>query len=70
MYMKRIVVMAMALCLSALVPAKAQMQALFGYSTFYLPEQDKPYMETYLQFDAWTMQFVQQPDGVYRATVR
>ena len=69
MYMKRIVVMAMALCLSALVPAKAQMQALFGYSTFYLPEQDKPYMETYLQFDAWTMQFVQQPDGVYRATV-
>lgn len=69
MIMKRAFILTLALCLSALVPAKAQMQALFGYSTFYLPEQDKPYMETYLQFDAWTMQFVQQTNGVYRATV-
>ena len=45
------------------------MQALFGYSTFYLPSEDRPYMETYLQFDAWTMQFVQQSSGVYKATV-
>ena len=46
-----------------------QMQALFGYSTFYLPSEDRPYMETYLQVDAWTVGFVQQPSGVYKATV-
>ena len=48
---------------------QAQMQALFGYSTFYLPSEDRPYMETYLQVDAWTVGFVQQPSGVYKATV-
>ena len=48
---------------------QAQMQALFGYSTFYLPQEDRPYMETYLQVDAWTVGFVQQPSGVYKATV-
>ena len=47
----------------------AQMQALFGYSTFYLPQEDRPYMETYLQIDAWTVGFEQQPSGVYKATV-
>lgn len=44
------------------------MQAIFGYSTFYLTEQQQPYMETYLQFDAWTMQFVEVEPGVYRAS--
>ena len=47
----------------------AQMQALFGYSTFYLPSENRPYMETYLQVDAWTVGFVQQSSGVYKATV-
>ena len=42
------------------------MQALFGYSTFYLTEQQQPYVETYLQFDAWTMQFAERQGG-YRA---
>ena len=51
------------------LPVRAQMQALFGYSTFYLAEQDRPYVETYLQFDAWTMQFEEEGGGVYRATV-
>lgn len=46
--------------------AQAQMQALFGYSTFYLVEKEQPYVETYLQFDAWTMQFV-PVEGGYRA---
>lgn len=45
-----------------------QMQALFGYSTFYLPDQQSAYIETYLQIDAWTMVFERQPSGVYRAT--
>lgn len=55
--------------LSPFTSVQAQMQALFGYSTFYLPQDDRPYMETYLQVDAWTVGFVQQPSGVYKATV-
>lgn len=46
----------------------AQMQALFGYSTFFLPEQQQPYVETYLQFDAWTMHFDSIGPNAYRAT--
>ena len=48
---------------------QAQMQALFGYSTFYNPSAGTPYVETYLSFDAWTMQFDRQANGSYRATV-
>ena len=47
--------------------AQAQMQALFGYSTFYVSDRQQPYVETYLQFDAWTMQFA-EVEGGYRAT--
>ena len=67
--MKKFLLILAVLCLSVPATLQAQMQAMFGYSTFYLPDQDRPYMETYLQFDAWTMQFVQQPNGVYKATV-
>ena len=42
------------------------MQALFGYSTFYLAEKQQPYVETYLQFDAWTMHF-KPVEGGFRA---
>ncbi len=44
-----------------------RMQALFSYSTFYSTSSKQPYVETYLSFDAWTMQFSQQNDGTYRA---
>ena len=44
------------------------MQAVFAYSTFYAPKMDMPYVETYLSFDAWTMQFVKTEAGTYRAT--
>ena len=43
--------------------AQAQMQAVFGYSTFYLVSEQQPYIETYLQFDAWTMQFKEVEGG-------
>lgn len=46
--------------------AQAQMQAVFGYSTFYLVSEQQPYIETYLQFDAWTMQF-KEVEGGYRS---
>lgn len=53
-----------------LVPVQAQnLRALFSYSTFYSAAAKSPYVETYLSFDAWTMQFVQQENGAYRATV-
>lgn len=48
--------------------ARAQMQAVFGYSTFYSASAQQPYVETYLSFDAWTMKFAQQENGAYRAT--
>ena len=47
---------------------QGQMQAVFAYSTFYVPGSDMPYVETYLSFDAWTMQFKQMETGGYRAT--
>ena len=46
----------------------AQMQAMFGYSTFFLPDQQQPYVETYLQFDAWTMHFDEVAPSTYRAS--
>lgn len=54
-------------CFPFVDTAQAQMQALFGYSTFYMGDRQQPYVETYLQFDAWTMHF-EKTDGGYRAT--
>ena len=66
--MKKLLTLCAAL-LCAMMPMRAQMQAIFGYSTFYVAENDKPYVETYLQFDAWTMQFAERTPGAYSATV-
>ena len=54
--------------LSPFTSVRAQMQAVFAYSTFYAQTADMPYVETYLSFDAWTMQFNQMDNGTYRAT--
>ncbi|MBP5527317.1 MAG: GWxTD domain-containing protein [Bacteroidales bacterium] len=64
--MKRIVltVLTTLVCLSA----QAQMQAMFGYSTYCLIDKHQPYIETYLQFDAWTMHFEEVTPGSYRAS--
>ena len=66
--MKKIVVLTMMLV--SLVPVWGQgtMRAMFSYSTFYSASTKMPYVETYLSFDAWTMRFVEQESGVYRAT--
>ena len=55
----------------ALVPAFGQhsLSALFSYSTFYLPTENQPYVETYLLFDASSLGFVQTDGGRWRATV-
>lgn len=69
--MKRIILIIVAVLTLAqpTLSAQGRMQALFSYSTFYVTRTQTPYIETYLSFDAWTMQFGQIEDGVYRATV-
>ena len=58
-----------ALMMSLIGTAHAQLQAMFSYSTFYIPSQGQPYVETYLSFDAWTTHFDEISTGVYRATI-
>lgn len=68
--MKRIAFFILLMLSSAVVFASGKnLSALFGYSIFYLPENNQPYVETYLNFDAWSLNFTQQEDGRYRATV-
>lgn len=60
----------MALLLASAVGAtEKQLSARFGYSAFYLPESNQPYVETYLSFDAWSLHLMQEEGGQYRATV-
>ncbi|MBQ9637967.1 MAG: GWxTD domain-containing protein [Bacteroidales bacterium] len=54
----------MALSLSA----QKHLTAMFDYATFCL-EGHKPYLETYLNFDAWNLHFAASADGQYRAHV-
>ena len=68
--MKRITLILFTLLLaSATNAAEKILSALFGYSAFYLPENNQPYVETYLSFNAWTLNLVQDESGQYRATV-
>lgn len=60
-------ILAVAAVMVATGSAWAQMQAMFGYSRYFLTEKEQPYLETYLQFDAWTMRFNPLPEGGYRA---
>ena len=46
-----------------------QLSAMFNYNVFYHVEQGKPYIETYLSFDAWSLNYIPTADGKYRATV-
>ena len=65
--MKRILVLLTAFfCLSGIAQER-QVSALFTHSNFNIPG-DTPYVETYLLFDAWTLEFV-PVDGKYQATL-
>ncbi|MBQ0015579.1 MAG: GWxTD domain-containing protein [Bacteroidales bacterium] len=55
--------------MSCLWAQDKQLSALFNYNAFYLPEAQKSYVETYLSFDAWSLQFQPTADGKYKATV-
>ena len=68
--MKRTISILLAVLLATTLPAaEKHLSALFGYSTFYLPSSNKSYVETYLDFRAWTLHFVPTGDHEYRATV-
>lgn len=45
------------------------LSALFGYSSFYSPSTKQAYVETYLDFSAWSLNFVKDEEGSFRATV-
>lgn len=53
----------------AVYAQQRNLSALFSYSTFYLPVENQPYVETYLLFDASSLGFVKTDGGRYRATV-
>lgn len=67
--MKRLlfILIAVGITLPAICQEK-QLSALFNFNAFYHNEMKKPYVETYLSFDAWSMNFVRSDDGKYRAT--
>lgn len=68
--MKRSIITLVFLGLATLLSAQdRQLSALFNFNAFYHAEQHKPYIETYLSFDAWTLNFAPTGDGRYRATV-
>ena len=70
MNMKKIAFLLLSLWVTvAAFAAEKQLSALFGYSAFYLPENNQPYVETYLNFNAWTLNLVADETGMYRATV-
>lgn len=68
--MKRIsAILAFLLVLSVAAAQEKKLSALFDYAIFNRPETNQPYVETHLNIDAWTLQFVADPSGQYRATV-
>lgn len=67
--MKKVAFFILLACLTLGSFAKGkQLSALYGCSTFLIPDKNAPYVETYLNFNAWSLNFAKE-DGQYRATV-
>ena len=66
---KLITILLTALLASSALAAEKHLSALFGYSVFYIPANNQPYVETYLDFRAWTLEFAKIDNDLYRATV-
>ena len=67
--MKKVFLLIISLiALSQCMAEGKQLTAVFSYSTFALSD-GSPYVETYLSFDAWNMNFVATNKKHYRATV-
>jgi len=65
--MKRVFLLIVSFLATVVMAQKPQVSALFTHSTFNVPG-DTPYVETYLWFDAWSLEFV-KTDGKYQATL-
>ena len=68
--MKRLFLLAVAMTIASMsIAAEGKhLSALFSYATFYQSGTGS-YVETYLSFDAWNLNFVQSSNGGYQATV-
>lgn len=66
---KYILLVAALLIAGTTLGAEKHLSALFGYSVFYLPDENLPYVETYLDFDARSLNLLKESDNGYRATV-
>ncbi len=49
--------------------SKKQLSAVFSYATFQRAD-GQNYVESYISFDAWNLNFLPQQDGKLRATVQ
>ena len=68
--MKKLALLFVAVAMSVTgFASRSQLTALFGYSVFYLPESNQPYVETYLRFDARGLAFQEVEEGRFRASV-
>lgn len=66
--MKRIILLTIATLLTMPIFAqKKELSAIFGYSTFNIPS-DKPYVETYLTINAWSMIYEKVKNNQYQTT--
>ncbi|MBR1851028.1 MAG: GWxTD domain-containing protein [Bacteroidales bacterium] len=45
------------------------LSALFNYATYYIPDDNRPYVEAILSIDAWSLNFNEVEIGKYSATV-
>lgn len=66
---KLVTILLTAMLATSAFAAEKHLSALFGYSTFYIPASNQPYVETYLDFRAWTLNFTKSDNDLYRATV-
>lgn len=67
--MKKLLLVALSLLIVSNVMAEdKKLTAVFSYATFALSH-GSPYVETYLSFDAWNMNFIKNKQGQYQATV-
>lgn len=73
--MRKINILLFALAISMMASAQQKLTALMSWASFQQPadpsstQEGSPYVETYLSFDAWNLQFLKQKDGKYQATV-
>lgn len=66
--MKRIIILSVATMLSLSLSAqKKEISAIFGYSTFNIPT-GKPYVETYLTINSWSMNYEKVENNKFRTT--